>query len=87
MSKLIVVHTFNKDTMQSVSGIRVALSGGYGEATTDASGKAVFHVPGNVGYLYVFVSGMEAFRGYIYDIPSGGLNVLVTPSGYFYKCI
>jgi hypothetical protein len=87
MSKLVVVHVFNRDTNKSVGGIRVTLSGGYGEKKTDDSGKAVFRVPDDIGYFYIYVSGTEAFRGYDYDIPSDGLNVLVTSSGYYYKTI
>jgi len=80
MSSVLVVKVFREDTRQTVSGIRVTVSGGYGEKYTDGNGKAVFELPDGVNYVDVYVNGSHVKN---HDITKGDLMPLVSPSGYY----
>ncbi len=85
MSRLLVVKVFREDTMESASGVRVTLGGGYGEQYTDRSGRAVFELPNNVSYVDVFVNGKTAKSNYY--VGNGELRAIVSRSGYFMRTI
>lgn len=84
MSRLVTVNVFREDTGESMAGIKVSLSGGYGESRTDRRGKATFVIPSDVSYICVYVNGSTAYDGYVSNIAKG-LHVMVSPSGYFVK--